>query len=488
MLFDLAHSWALEVSGGLSRNEVDGLSISPSLFGGAGNVYWVSEHKLRTADVKASGPLASLPAGAVKLAVGLGHRSETYEFASGFQGGDPFVSAPKERTRVNAAFAEIQLPLLGAKINSTAGPRLLLTMAGRFEDYSTFGNTFNPKLGLRWTPTDSLALRTTYGTSFKSPNIYQLNDFNGFYSLLERPDVQSSTGFTRALSLGGNNPELHEERAETWTVGIDLTPKRLPGFRADLTYFSVDYTDRIQEVSVPTNTILNDPVYATMVTRRGQIPDEEFDALLRHYLSGRILTFGCAVPLDPTTGACNEDVSNIGVLIDRRLKNLAGMEVSGLDITLMQHFDNAAGSFTASLNSSYLFEYSHQITAGSAIIDYLNTGHNPVDLRLRAGLTWNKEAWSVSTFLNYTDDYRDVISEPSVGVDSWTTMDINVNYDADAVSGHAWSSGISVALNISNALDSDPPFLGDNFYGTGYDPSNADPLGRVISLSLTKRW
>nr|WP_246371140.1 TonB-dependent receptor [Phenylobacterium haematophilum] len=47
--------------------------------------------------------------------------------------------------------------------------------------------------------------------------------------------------------------------------------------------------------------------------------------------------------------------------------------------------------------------------------------------------------------------------------------------------------GLSVALNVQNLFDSDPPFY-DGPTGIGYDPANADPLGRFVSLQLTKRW
>ncbi|WP_336605050.1 hypothetical protein [Phenylobacterium aquaticum] len=48
-------------------------------------------------------------------------------------------------------------------------------------------------------------------------------------------------------------------------------------------------------------------------------------------------------------------------------------------------------------------------------------------------------------------------------------------------------SGLSVALNVQNLADTAPPFY-DSPQGVGFDAANADPLGRYVSVQLTKRW
>jgi iron complex outermembrane recepter protein len=48
----------------------------------------------------------------------------------------------------------------------------------------------------------------------------------------------------------------------------------------------------------------------------------------------------------------------------------------------------------------------------------------------------------------------------------------------------AWS-GLDFTLNAVNVFNQSPPFA-DNAYG--YDTSNFQPLGRVLSLSVSKRW
>jgi outer membrane receptor protein involved in Fe transport len=40
---------------------------------------------------------------------------------------------------------------------------------------------------------------------------------------------------------------------------------------------------------------------------------------------------------------------------------------------------------------------------------------------------------------------------------------------------------------VQNVFDDDPPFY-NNASGYGYDPSNADLLGRFVSVQLRKAW
>ena len=52
---------------------------------------------------------------------------------------------------------------------------LTLGAAGRYEDFSNFGDTFNYKLSARVEPITGLAVRATYSTGFRAPTPAQLN-------------------------------------------------------------------------------------------------------------------------------------------------------------------------------------------------------------------------------------------------------------------------------------------------------------------------
>ncbi len=74
---------------------------------------------------------------------------------------------------VNELYAEFNVPLLKS---------LGASAAVRYSDYSTFGSTTTYKGGLRWQPVEDFAVRGTYSTGFRAPNLgelYGLTQFGG---------------------------------------------------------------------------------------------------------------------------------------------------------------------------------------------------------------------------------------------------------------------------------------------------------------------
>ena len=93
--------------------------------------------------------------------------------------------------------------------------------------------------------------------------------------------------------------------------------------------------------------------------------------------------------------------------------------------------------------------------------------------------------FGASCYVNYVDGYSDNISEPGRTIDSWTTVDLQARVDLEG--GAELLDGVSVALNVQNALDEEPPFF-NNSAGIAYDSTNASLIGRVISLQVRKAW
>ncbi len=475
---DLGRSWLVDVTGGMSRSDSEDVLQGGSFGTPLRSSY---EYKLWSADAKLSGDLFRLPGGSAKLAVGGSYRDEGFVFSIGVD------SQPKKSFSSRAAFAEVMIPVVGGASVSQEIARLVLTMAGRYEEYNAFGTTFDPKFGVRWAPSNALALRATYGTSFKAPTVFQLNEFNGFNFLLDLPDPQSSTGTARVVFRLGNNPSLHEETATTWTIGADLASESAPGWKVALTYFDVEYEGRIQAPSVFFE-LFTDPAYAGLTTRRGEIPDSEFDALVADLLSGRLQVGGCSVPNDPVTGACPEPAANINAVIDSRETNLAGTHTSGIDLTVNQRIDSRVGTFDLGLNASYLLDYEEQVTNVAPLLEFVDTVGNPIDLRARASASWSRNGWGVTATLNYADKYSDSRFSPTTDVASWTTWDLQVSFDTgNRFNSSLWNDTV-LSLTTVNLFDRDPPSYLDGFVNLGYDSANGDPFGRIISLTLTKRW
>jgi outer membrane receptor protein involved in Fe transport len=83
---------------------------------------------------------------------------------------------------------------------------------------------------------------------------------------------------------------------------------------------------------------------------------------------------------------------------------------------------------------------------------------------------------------NHVDAYR---SPAGAKIDAWNTVDASLLWAPNVAEGPF--SGLSLTLSVQNLFDRDPPFY-DNPLGVGYDPANADPLGRVVAVQLAKRW
>jgi hypothetical protein len=160
-----------------------------------------------------------------------------------------------------------------------------------------------------------------------------------------------------------------------------------------------------------------------------------------------------------------------------------------VDAVLDYFLDTAWGKVSSSLNGTYTIDQRQQIIPTAPVFDLVDTVGNPPSLRLVGNLSWSLKGWTVQSTVNYTGAYRDPGSVPVRKVDSWTTVDVNIGYRIDGVSG--WLANTQSNLGINNALDKRPPFVNqfDQTSGTlGYDPANASLLGRQVSLQVVKRW
>ena len=119
----------------------------------------------------ASRDLATLDAGPLALALGAEARREhlANDWVPALISGNSFINenpaSVSGSRNVLALFAELNVPIVR---------RLEAQLAVRFDDYSDFGSTTNPKVALRWQPTASLLLRGSWGTGFRAPPLYDL--------------------------------------------------------------------------------------------------------------------------------------------------------------------------------------------------------------------------------------------------------------------------------------------------------------------------
>ncbi len=433
-----------------------------------------SENELWSVSLGVDGGLFDVGGGTAKVAMGVDFREESLFTTSAVTETDFDYDRD-----ILAAYAELFVPLVSRNNSRAFLQRLEFSLAARYEDYSDFGDTINPKFGFLWSPVSSLAFRGTIGTSFRAPALVDLDDSSDGWSyvpsaLLRLPDP--------VLFSAGRNSDLDAEEATTWTAGLQWRPDSVKGLSLDLTYFNVDFSGRIEAPTINIIAAITSPQFASIRIENPTpeqiatvVNDPRYDP--DNWLSRGLGPYPAA---DLISGALP-----VAAIVDDRLTNLADSIVTGLEMQLSYQFDTSLGSFNVGFNGNYIFDFERRLLKTDPLVDEVDQFGRPVDFRARGNVGWSRENWTVSGFINYTDGYTDNISDPVRAVDSWTTVDLTVAYNIGRDKG--FLSNTRVALTTQNLFDEDPPFV-DTARGVGYDATNANPMGQLLSLHLTKDW
>ncbi|HZZ33103.1 MAG TPA: TonB-dependent receptor [Phenylobacterium sp.] len=430
-----------------------------------------SRDQVSSADLQADGSLWTLPGGAIKLALGAQARHEEL-LRTGVNFGSTVTPAAQQPTNasrdVTAAFVEMQIPLVGPDNARPGVQRLDLSVAGRMEHYSDFGTTTNPKVGLIWVPADGVTLRASYGTSFRAPALREIFDHAVDSPIL----LPVAGGQVRALLMSGGNTSLQPETATSWTGGVDFKPARWPGLSVSLTGFDVKFANRI-DLPVTRNIAgaLTDPTLASFVTRISPTTSAADLATITALVNSPqfIPALGVFAP------------TAYGAIVDNRYVNTSELRVRGLDLQARYAFDLGGDRVVLGGNATYLVDYDQQITPTSALLNEVDVANFPVRLRSRLTADWIRDRLTLGAAFNYIGAYHDALG---VRIGDQPTVDLQARL-APAETG--LMRGVTVTFNIRNVFDRAPPFY-DNFFGVGYDPANADPIGRFVSLQLTRAW
>src|SRR5262249_35700205 len=135
----------------------------------------------------------------------------------------------------------------------------------RYDHYSDFGSTFNPKVGATYRPVGWFGINGNWSTSFNAPTpLDQLQSANNtltafpFIAFLRPGDNLCFTcGYT--LGLQGATPNLKPQTAETWSIGFDVEPPFVEGLRATLNYYRVRFSNLLQTPTPGTAIFTNFP-------------------------------------------------------------------------------------------------------------------------------------------------------------------------------------------------------------------------------------
>ncbi len=420
----------------------------------------------RDAVFKVDGPLFSLGGGDVRMAVGAEYHESEFHYQIFSSIKNPanalLVDRDRRKERNNkAVFGELYIPLFSDE-NATPGfQQLLVQIAGRYEEYSDFGDTFNPKVGVVWQPIDGVKLRGSWGTSFRAPSLFDSSDaaFNIFIQTFTDNGVQK-----RGIFMNGGNTGLMPEKATSWTLGVDFQPSFVPGLNASVNYYNIDYSSVVGVLGA--NTILsNDALYGQYVVRNPSVAQVE--ALLN----------------SPNLESVREPAANILVIVDGRRDNLGTLQQEGIDVSLNQRVDTGIGAFTAGFNLTQILKAERSTAPGVPAVNALNIIGFPVDTRIRGNLGWANTNWSANLYWNHVGDYFNNSFAPGQQVKAWNTFDASISYrfgDTGAL------NGLRMTLSAQNLFDRAPP---DVINGAqAWDSQNASAIGRFIALDLRKSF
>jgi iron complex outermembrane receptor protein len=369
---------------------------------------------------------------------------------------DPTSVAEGERD-VWALYAELDIPLM---------KNLDLTAALRFDDYSDFGNSTNPKLTLRYQPMSNLLLRGTYSTGFRAPSLYEINSTPYFTNTPTSNDPLYCPGGVivpgkapvfycgvQFQALYGGNTDLEPEEATNYTIGVVFDATKNLSFGADLWWVKLEN----QIGSITSATVLGDPA--------------TFDSLIIRDPSGNL-------PIDSTV--CPGP--DCGYL-DLRTQNLGGLNANGIDLFLTYGQSlGSMGRVNFSLNSTYIDTYEYQ--------DYTNgpwnqnvgvfVGSGPIfKWKHAAAASWAFGDWMFGGAAYYKSGYTD--QDPVNTVSSYATLDAYVRWEA--------MKGLGLTFGIANLTDRDPPYSNQQeTFQANYDPRFTDPTGRKFYIRGTYQF
>ena len=429
-----------------------------STFGAVNPQQWYgSRSEIRDFAATAEGPLLLSLTEPWRAAMGIEYRDQRFSTAvSGTPAGNVL------QRQLRAAFIELVVPTLSPTTFPAPWRALTLSLAGRIEDSSDFGEAAAPRVGLTWKPVTHVALSSTWARSIRLPNLGDLSQRDNVSY------IQSSGGIPALIWTGGN-AHLSAEHATTRTIGLKFESDESSRLTADIHYFDILSRNRIQPSDLATDALTN-PAYASFVTLTPS-------ALAVNAVCDQSRFIGA--------GACPQ--VPIEAIVDLREHNAATLWTNGIDLRLGSRWETAFGDWSVSLAGTYILHYKEADTPNEPLVSLLNTLSNPLALHATASSTWRIGKAETALDVRYSSPYRNLQTQPATRVASWTTANLHFAYTFNnAVTPE--SSRTEVALMCKNVLNHYSPFAVNTVAGLGYDQENGDLTGRTLTLSLHVKW
>lgn len=344
----------------------------------------------------------------------------------------------------------------------------------RTEDYDSFGRVTTPKLGVVYEITADVELKASWGKSFKAPTLNQRYQDRDAYlwTAVQAGGVGYPANATVLMSSGGNE-DLDAERAESWTASLGWHPQSIPELNVDLSYFQIDYSDRVIQPLQPTVRALSDPNNAQFIHYSPTAQEQA--ALLAEYADGFY-----------NYAEADYDPANVIAIGRKEYTNAARQFVEGVDLAGSYRIDFAAGQLDLRGAVSWL-QTTQQSSARQEPFNLAGTVYNPANWSGRAGAVWVAQGLSVGGFVNYSGGITSKLTGRAEQTASFTTFDMTMRYAV--AESDSLLSGFAVSLSVDNLFDRDPPLLSVPYtVYVPYDSTNYSAIGRYVSIALSKHW
>ncbi len=397
----------------------------------------LADSELTTLEAIAARELGELAGGPAQIAFGFQYRDESlsYDYDANtnadnflFFSGIPDFAGDRD---ISAMFVELDLPL---------SPTLDLQLAARQEDYGRGLDSSDPKLSLLWRPNDSFSLRTSFGTSFRAPSLFQEFGIQTTLDQLIDPAVGIAQFFPVRTQANATADRLQPEEADVFNIGVSWATDAL---EIGIDYWSFDYEQ----------VIIQQSAQAVLNAAAAGDPSVQ-NQVIRDPLSGLLLR------------------------VDTFYANASSLETDGIDFSLTYDFDLGGGSALALGTEMTLITSYDPVDPQAGTIDGLgrrnfdNFATSTPELRATLFANWELDRHGIDVFVRHIDGYDD---DQFVPIDSFTTLDAQYRYRFRG------DRGPVLAVGAVNLLDEDPPAVRTN---GGYDSKVHDPRGRVIYARL----
>jgi iron complex outermembrane receptor protein len=387
-----------------------------------------------------------------------------------------------------------------------------IDLAGRYDNYSDFGSTSNPKVAFDWELFDGLKFRGNWATSFVAPQLIQVGDparnhqSSSAYNLDTEsftvptavfPSVIGLPGCTAAMAscqinasipgiaYQGNQVPLTPATGRTWSLGFDVGSNFLiPGFTFSATLFNNNMSNML--TSTHAAEALAAPSLNMIQFFPGGMTQAQLDA---------------AIPAFYTQSGSIPPANQLYYVLNGNVKNFLFLDIQGVDASFNYDIPTETmGNFNVGGNVTQFTIFKQHAKFNPYKFSVLGAvGANgtfaPIPTQARFHVGWTGNQMDITLFASFMGGHHNAYGSSVVPVvntggrlqggdvvKSNTVFDLHAAY---TLSEDNWMgstlAGSQFYIDIANIFDKDPVFFNT---GTGYDQFSGNPLGRIVSVGF----